>query len=170
MTRIYDNSGFAMRMNISAAVIVLVMIFGVWELWAAFNAGPEAGTSGYLFGLLFIGGGIYGMKQTLEDARDMVVAFDADQAGGNGVASVWRPFVPRRIEGSLRQFTNWRFHVKIPRANMRTYVLLADHPASPRPLQFELRRGAPVSDGLRGIAREAIAEFEEQTGAASQAG
>jgi hypothetical protein len=164
MSRIYDNSGFATRMNISSVVVVLVIIYGLWELWAAFNAGPDAGTSGYLFGFLFVAGGLYGMKQILDDARDMVVRFDADES--NGVASVWRPFIARRIEGDLGQFRNWRFHVKIPRANTRTYLLLTDHPANPRSLQIELRRGVAVSEGLRRIAPNAVEEFEEQAGSA----
>lgn len=156
MTSIYRNTALARRMNISCVVVVGAILYGLWELWAAYRAGPNAGY-GYLFGVFFVGGGIYGMKQIRDESFNMVVALDADVATGASVVSIWRPFAAKRIAGRLDGLTDWRFHISSGRVPVP--MLLADHPGHPRPLQFELRKGA-VSEALRSLAPEAVAAYE----------
>ncbi len=164
MTRIYGNPGFARRMNGSTVVIVLAVLFGFWEVYAALNPGPDGPGYGFLFAALFIGGGIYGMNQILTDGRDMVTALDVEDATGQATISLWRPFAARRIEGSLERLSGWRPYSKQAR-NVRTPMLLADHPDHPRPLQFELGRSISFTDRFRALAPEATATFA-QDGAA----
>jgi hypothetical protein len=159
MTRIYANPGFARRMNISSAVTLFAILFGFWELWAALNAGPEGAGYGFLFAALFIGGGIYGMRQILADGADMVTALDVNESSGQATISLWRPFAPKRLEGSLDRLSEWRPYAKMAR-NLRTPMLLADHPAHPRPLQFEIGRGIVLGAQFRVLAPEALASLE----------
>jgi hypothetical protein len=159
MTRIYENRPLARRMNISVVVTIFAILFGFWEAWNAFNAGPEGAGYGFLFAALFIGGGIYGMNQVLTDSRDMVTALDIDEANGHAAISVWRPFGATRIEGPLDRLTEWRPWAKEVR-RVRTPVLLADHPGHPRPLQFEVGPGIALTDQFRALAPEALASFE----------
>ena len=159
MTRIYGNPGFARRMNGSAVVIAFAVLFGFWEVWAALNPGPDGPGYGFLFAALFIGGGIYGMNQILTDGKDMVTALDVQESTGEAVISVWRPFAPKRIETRLDRLTDWRPYSKQTR-NLRTAMLLADHPGHPRPLQFELGRNIAFTDRFRALAPEAIAASE----------
>jgi hypothetical protein len=88
MTRIYENPGLARRNNISAAVLVVVIIYGIFELWMAFSSSTGDST-GAMFGVLFVGGGLYGAKTIWDECRDLVVAFDADPASGRS-PSTWR--------------------------------------------------------------------------------
>jgi len=164
MTRIYANPGFARRMNISSAVTLFAILFGFWELWAALNAGPEGAGYGFLFAALFIGGGIYGMRQILADGADMVTALDVSESSGQATISLWRPFAPKRLEGSLDSLSEWRPYAKVAR-NFRTPMLLADHPAYPRPLQFEIGRGIALTEQFRALAPEALASLEESASA-----
>lgn len=161
MKRIYSNRASLWRLNISAAVVVIAFLFGFWELWNVTQAGKagEAGTGyGLIFAALFIGGGIYAMRQMLVDNADTVVAIEADEAG-RSVIRVWRPFVSKRIAGPLDRLTNWRFDTKTER-NITTPMLLADHPDRPKPLQLELGKRIAVSDELRALAPDAVAAFE----------
>jgi len=157
MTRIYDNSGFKTRMNVSCVVIVIAALFGCWELWTAYRSGGESGMN-YLFALFFIGGAIYAANQIRDTAFDSVVTFDADLASGTADVVMWRPFSEKRIAGPLGRFTDWQFQMKTGRA--RTPILTVHHPEHPRPLELELRPGVPVSKGLRSLAPDAVAAFE----------
>jgi hypothetical protein len=163
MTRIFENRNFAGRLNIYVVVLIIVMANGVWELWSALRA-PVPSTTDLLFAAAFIGGGLYGLYQTFIDGRDLVGAFDVDFAAGTAAVTLWRPFRRIRLDGALDRMTGWRFWVKAGQGGQRSYLLHADFPGYPRKLQFELRRGAPVPDGLRQIAPEAIADFEDATG------
>ena len=88
---------------------------------------------------------------------------DADSAG-ESIVAVWRPFIAKKIVGKLSELSNWRFELKTVRANIRSPQLVADHPRHPRPLRFELSRGASISAELRALAPEAVAAFENSLG------
>lgn len=167
MKHAYENKGYWWRQTVSMAVVILVSLSGVWELWSAAytSAGPTAmgqlfgiGDDRYLFGFVFVGGGVYALWQLINDAADTVVTFDVDQATGQSVVAFWRPFWTERLRADVARTDNWRFHVKVGNRNMRTFFIYADHRDYPRPLQFDLRR-ADV-EGLRKIAPEAVADFE----------
>jgi hypothetical protein len=162
MTRIYENRGFATRMNVSCVVIAIAFIFGCWEIWMAYRAGPDAG-SGYFFALFFIGGALYAVKQLSDSASDSVVALDADTATGEATVSLWRPFRTKQLTGPLDRLSDWQFQTKSGR--VKTPLLTAHHPDYPRPLEFELRFGVPVSDALRALAPDAVATFERRPAA-----
>jgi hypothetical protein len=168
MTRIYENRSLARRMNISSAVTAFAVLFGFWELFAAVRAGPEGAGYGFLFAALFIGGGIYGFNQIFSEASDMVTALDLDEAAGRATISIWRPFAPKRIEGTLDSLTEWRPYSKMAR-NVRTPMLLADHPGHLRPLQFEIGPGVMMSERFRAFDPEALATFEQGANAPGSA-
>lgn len=156
MTRIYENSGLATRMNVSCVVIAIAALFGAWELWSAYRAGGDSGTN-YLFALFFFGGAAYAAKQLRDSVSDSVVSLDADTATGEAVITLWRPFSAKKITGPLDRLTDWQFQVK---GRTRTPILTAHHPDYPRPLEFELRPGTAVHENLRKLAPEAVAAFE----------
>lgn len=141
-------------MNLSAAVTVLAVIYGVFELWMAYRAGPDKAGYGYLFGIFFIGGGIYGMRQLLADHSESVVSLDAD-GDGKAVVALWRPFRPKRIETRLDRLTDWRPYARKTRASVIPMVL-ADNPEHPRPLQFETDAGVTVAPEFRTLAGDAL--------------
>jgi hypothetical protein len=171
MTRIYENRGYWWRQTVSMAVVIVVAIYGVWELWsAAFTPAPQTGMGQLfgigddrlLFGIAFVGGGVYALWQLINDAADTVVTLDVDEAADRSVVSLWRPFWTERLKIDVGGIRNWRFYVKVGNRNMRTFLIYADHPGYPRPLQFDLRK-ADI-DGLRKIAPEAVAEYEQNIG------
>ena len=156
MKRIYDNSAFVRRMNISAVVVVVALLMGAWELLMALRA--EDPGSGFLFAALFIGGGIYAGRQILSDYANNVVALDVDAENAQASISIWRPFSAKRITGPLGRLTDWQFQTRGGR--VKTPILTAHHPDHPRPLEFELGPGSPLSEELRALAPEAVAAFE----------
>ena len=157
-TRIYANPGVARRANASLVVVFIAFVFGAFEIWRAANAGPEGPGSGYLFAVLFLGGGAYGLRQVLGANRDTVLWLDID--GDAATAAVWKPFGTKKIVGPIGGFTEWRPYAKQVRRNMRQPLVLVDHPEHPRPLEFELGRGIVIGDGFRPLAGEALAGFE----------
>jgi hypothetical protein len=159
VTRIYENPGFATRMNVSCVVILIAALFGCFELWSAYSAGGSSGTN-YLFALFFFGGAAYAAKQFRDGYSDSVVSLDLDRAKGEAAITLWRPFGAKKISGRLDQLTDWQFQVKAGKT--RTPLLTAHHPDYPRPLELELRPGLPVSEGLRGLAPDAVAAFEQR--------
>jgi hypothetical protein len=168
MTRIFENRTFARRLNIYIVVLAVVMANGFWELWRALSA-PALNPTDLAFAVAFIGGGIYGIYQTFRDGRDLVGAFDVDFAANLAAVTLWRPFRLLKLEGPLDRVGGWRFWVKAAQAGQRSYLLHADFPGYPRKLQFELRKGAEIPDGLRRVAPEAITDFEDATGATKAA-
>jgi hypothetical protein len=160
MTCIYENPGFWRRVWLSIGFLVAAIIWGVWEFWSAATGPAERATTGYLFGLLFVGGGLYALYQLAEDWRDLVSSLDLDEATGAMLATVWQPQGPLKLPVGKGQATNWRSHVKIGKRNSRTFFVHADFAGYPRPLRFELRPAVNVA-GLRSIAPEAIAEYEK---------
>jgi hypothetical protein len=171
VTRVYENRGFWWRQTLSLAAVILVAIYGGWELWSATYSTAEynspvgqlfgIGDDRYLFGFIFLGGGLYAIWQLINDSSDTVATLDVDEATGASVVTLWRPFYSKTLAANVSAIRDWRFHVKIGNRNIRTYLIYADHPEYPRPLQFDLRR-ADV-EGLRKFAGEAVAEFERAT-------
>ena len=161
MTRIYENRGFATRMNISCLVVVVAVLFGCWELFSALRPGAESSMN-LLFAVLFFGGAGYAIKQLRDTAFDTVVALDADLGAHHSILTLWRPFSSKTIAGPLERFTDWQFQTRSGR--VRTPILTAHHPHHPRPLEFELRTDVTINDDLRTLAPEAIAAFERRSG------
>jgi hypothetical protein len=160
MTRIYRNAAFARRMTISSVVIVVVILFGFWELWTALNPGPGGAGYGLMFAALFIFGGLYGLRQLQTDFADTVVSVDGGEKDGAGRITIWRPFLPKRLEGPLERLGNWRYEMKTPRPNMRVPMILADHPGHAKSLRFELGKGTEIDPRFRALAPDAFAAFE----------
>jgi hypothetical protein len=156
MKRIYENTGFARRMNVSAVVVVIAFVMGAWELVMALRADDPG--SGFLFAALFVGGGVYAGRQILSDFANNVVTFDADMATREASISIWRPFSAKKILGPLDRLSDWQFQRKGTR--VKTPILTAHHPDHPQPLEFELRPNSPVGEELRALAPEAVAAFE----------
>lgn len=159
MTRIYTNPGIAGRPTLSIVVVVVAALYGIFEVWRGWWRDPPD-TTGLVFGLFFIGGGLYGFRKTWTDTRDLVVSLDLDEASRQAAVALWRPFRPLVLRTGLDNLTGWRHHVQIGPRDSRTHLILCDCAAYPRPLRFDLPRGQPVPDGLRKIAPEAAADFE----------
>ena len=93
MTPVYVNKGFWWRQTLSLVAVILVAIYGLWELWSAsypsgdyyspFGDMLGIGDDRYLFGFLFTGGGVYGAWQLINDGADTVSTFEVDAATGN---------------------------------------------------------------------------------------
>lgn len=155
MTPLYRNPGIWTRSIAYLAVIAAAMLWGVFELWrAAYAEGGDA-SSGALFGVLFIGGGVYSLWQIVGEWRDLVVALDRD-ADGTLVATLWSMAGPKKISGPFR---NWRFHIAVAGRNTRLLFIYADHPDVPRPLRFDARKGVDLA-GLRTVAPDAVADHD----------
>jgi len=153
--RIYANRGLARRANISLVVVFIAFVFGAFEIWRAANAGPEGPGSGYLFAMLFIGGGFYGFRQVMNGNRDSAMWLDLDDAR-NATIGVWQPFSTKRISGPASALTGWRPYSKRVQRNLQLSVLLADHPGHPRPVEFELGSGVQIDDAFKALAGEAF--------------
>lgn len=172
MIRIYENKGHWWRHTLSLAAVILVSIYGAWELyWATFGTGEYHSPMGelfgigddrYLFGLIFLFGGIYAGWQLIRDSSDVVATFDLDEASGETLTTLWRPGWTEKLIAPLSAIGNWRLYVKVGNRNVRTFYIYADHPNYRRPLNFDLRRTS--LDGLRRVAPEAVADFEAATG------
>ena len=77
---------------------------------------------------------------------------------------MWKPFGATRIAGPLERFSDFRPYGKQVRRNVRTPMVLADHPDHPRPLEFELGPGIVFGEEFRRLAGEALTALES-TGA-----
>jgi hypothetical protein len=161
--RIYANRPAAKRANVSLVVVIGSFLFGLFEIWRAVQVSSEASQTGYLFALLFIGGGAYGLHTILAGHRDTVLWLDVE--GSDATAGVWRPFGAARIAGPLRDLTEFRPYAKPVRRNVTVPTLLADHPARPRPLEFDLGPGIEYGEAFRSLAGEAISSFEKPAAA-----
>jgi hypothetical protein len=162
MTRIYENPGFAKRNNISVVVLVVVVIYGIWELYSAFFTGIEDQFAA-MFGVLFVGGGIYGAYTIWTEARDQVIALDVDEAAGRAAITLWRPFKSIVIEAPIDRLTQWRHWVKVGKRGMRTHFVIFKAEGYPQPLSVELTKGE-MPDGFRKLSPAVVEEFEENTG------
>jgi len=162
MTRIYENPGFAKRNNISVVVLVAVVIYGFFELYTAFGTGTQDQMAA-MFGVLFVGGGIYGAYTIWSEARDAVMAIDVDETSGKVAISLWRPFKRLVIEAPIGGLTGWRHWVKVGKRNMRTHYVIFNAPGYPNPLNVELTKGE-MPDGFRKLSPAVVEDFEESTG------
>ena len=162
MTRIYENPGFARRNNISVVVLVVVVIYGFYELWNAFGDGSQD-TTAAMFGVLFVGGGIYGAYTIWTEARDQVIALDADPNTGRAAITLWRPFKNMVIDLPIDRLTGWRHWVKVGKRNMRTHFVVFNAEGYPQPLYVELTKGE-MPEGFRDLSPAVVEEFEENTG------
>ena len=162
MTRIYENPGFAKRNNISVIVLVAVVIYGIFELYTAFGTGSQDQMAA-MFGVLFVGGGIYGAYTIWSEARDAVTAIDADFDTGRAAITLWRPFKSIVIEAPIDRLTGWRHWVKVGKRNMRTHFVIFNAEGYPNPLYVELTKGE-MPEGFRKLAPAVVEEFEESTG------
>ena len=159
MTPAYVNTGFRWRNNVSMAVLIVVAVYGVWQLWRAAQEPADVSATDYLFGIGFVGGAAYGLWQLIREANDRVMTFEIDPASGIAVISLWRPFWIERMKAAPGDLGNWRYHVAIVGRSGRAFFVYADHKGHPRPLQFELRPKLDLA-GLRTIAPDAVAEYE----------
>jgi hypothetical protein len=162
-TRIYTSPGVTGRPTISTVVTVLATIYGVFEIWRAWQNNFQSQFD-LLFGIFFIGGGIYGFNKTWNDSRDVVVTLDRDEAAGKTTVGLWRPFRPLLIETGLDGLTDWRHFIKVGPRDLKLHFITADLAGYPRPVRFELPRGQEVPEALRRLAPEAVTEYEELTG------
>ncbi len=169
MTRLYANRGFWVRNALLILFLIVVFIYGCWELWRASHvASGEAGT-GVMFGVVFAGGSLFALRQLRDDHRDLVASLDRNDATGELVAAVWKPLGAEKIVAPPSAFTDWRVHVKLlARGRQKAFFLHVDYAGRPRPLRFDLKPGTDTA-GLRQLAPEAIAEFEAQTRPAAPA-
>jgi len=156
----------AKRSNIALAILAAVATYGLWELWHA--AAVTGDMSGYLFGIAFIGGALYGLRVTLAEARDLVVALDADPDSGQATISLWRPFRMKQIETRLDRLAGWRHWVQTNARGQHIHYLIVQDPSRDAALRLELHPGQPITDELRMIARAPIADFERETRAAAK--
>ncbi len=165
MTTVFEIRGLMIRQTVSLVVLVVVFLWGIGEIVRASGGGGDSWA--YLFGIAFIGGAIYGLRQLLTDSRDQIARLEvADD--GRTIATLWRPTGTLKLE-ARNGLTGWRYYVKIgPRSIKRPY-LFAEHPDHPNPLQFELRQDTVIHDGLRELAPEAVAEFEASRGSSKPA-
>ena len=162
MTRIYENPGFAKRNNISVVVLVAVLIYGCFELYNAFFTGSQD-QMGAMFGVLFVGGAIYGAWTIWNDARDAVMTIDLDEATQRVAITLWRPFSQQIIEAHVSDLTDWRHWVKVGKRNVQTHFIIFRASGYPNPLSVELTKG-DLPEGFRMLSPATVEEFEENTG------
>ncbi len=162
MTRIYDDRGLMTRNWISIAILVGAVIWGIAEIVRAYLGMSD--DTGYLFGAGFLAAAVYGGYRMFAEARDTIVRFEADDASGQSVVTLWRPWGVQRMTAPLAALTGWRMYIAMKARNQRSYLLRVNHPDNPRPLQIELMPGKTDLDGLRRLAPEAIGDFEMNIG------
>jgi hypothetical protein len=165
MTPVYRNRNYLVRQNLSLVVLAVVFVYGLFELWRAF-ASPGGDTTGAMFGVLFLGGSLWGAYTLWSDGRDVVAALEADFDARQIAVTAWVPFSSRRLVAAIDDSLAWRFWVKPGARGQMSYFLHLALPGSPRPLSIELKRGETPPEGLRRLAPAAIAEFEAATGRA----
>ena len=162
MTPVYTNKGYWWRNTGSIAVLVVIALYGLFEVWKAATV-AGATQDGYLWGFGFSGGAVWGGWQLLQETRDRVMGYSRDAAANRSEVTLWRPFTTERLAGGADALTDWRLHISIGKRNLRTFFMYADHKDYPRPLVFDLRIGLDLT-GLQAVAPEAMAEFRRATG------
>lgn len=162
MNRIYDDRGFVLRNWASTAILVMAVVWGAVEVARA--ATGVSDETGYLFGAEFIAAAAYGAYRLIADLRDTIIRLEVDSGSGQSVATLWQPWGLRRLSAPLSELKGWRLYITMRSKMQRNYLLRVNHPAHPRPLHIELMPGKTDLAGLRGLASEAIDEFEATVG------
>jgi hypothetical protein len=168
VTVLFRHRGFWPRHIGLLVFLVVVFVYGCFELWRAWKMPSADASNGVMFGVLFVGGSLIGIRQVLADNRDLVVALARNEAEGGLVASVFSRVRTVEITAAPADFTNWRLQRKSIGRSRVVFFVHADCRAWPRPLRFDVRPGSDLA-GLRALAPEAIAEFEAATAPAGAA-
>lgn len=162
MKRLLDNPGKVRRWYLFLGFFAVAFLYGLWELWLA--AVVTGSMVGYVFAAIFVGGGVYGIRSMLAEARDLAVSFDADAASGKAIIKLWRPFHMKQIDTTLDQITGWQHQVQTGPRDERSHFLLAREKSHDGVLRFALEPEMAIPDELRRIAPQAIGDFERATG------
>jgi hypothetical protein len=137
--------------------LALVFVYGCFELWRAQTGGGDS--SGVMFGVVFLGGSLFALRGVLQENRDLVVALARPPDSSDLVVTVFARFNVTEVTAPPGAFSNWRLHRKTIGRNRFAFFIHVDCSAWPRPLRFDLKPGTDLA-GLRGLAPEAVAEFE----------
>ena len=100
MTRIYDDRGLrccatGRRLRSSSAP----SCWGMLEIVRGQTGMSD--TTGYLFGVGFVGAAVYGGYRIFAEARDTIVRLETDDASGQSVVTLWRPWGLQRMTAPL---------------------------------------------------------------------
>lgn len=159
MTALYVYRRFWVRHTGLLAFLGLVFVYGCFELWRASRAPSGDTSNGIMFGVIFVGGSLYAIRQTLQDHRDLVVSLLRNDSDGTLTASAFDRLRAVEITGPASAFTDWRLYRKPIGRRGAAYFIHVDCALWPRPLRFDLKPGTDVA-GLREVAPEAVAEVE----------
>lgn len=159
MTSLYVHRRFWGRHVGLLAFLALVFVYGCFELWRALRAPSGDASNGIMFGVIFVGGSLFAVRQTLQDHRDLVVSLLRNDSDGSFTASVFDRLRAEEITAAASAFTDWRLYRKPIGRRGAAFFLHVDCALWPRPLRFDLKPGTDVT-GLRQVAPEAIAEYE----------
>jgi hypothetical protein len=163
MVKVFDNSGVIWRSWVSVAVLTGAVIWGAIELVRVYTGASDS--TGYLFGFGFLAAAGYGGQRLFLDTRDTLVSLAVDFNSRETLAVLWRPWGLTHLTAPLDRLTGWDLFIAIKTRQQRTYLLRFRHPDYPDArLQIELPPTIKDVEGLRRLAPEAIAEFEENTG------
>ena len=163
MTRVFENKSVGKIARISLIIVVVVVIYGFFELYRAFIAGTDDQLAP-LFGIAFIGGGAIALNSLLKDNRDQVQWFDVDMAANQGRLAVWKLTGSDIADISLDQLTDWQYKVKVARKNNHAHFLMATIPGHDRPVQFLIAPPGDLDPVFRTLAPEAYDDYESNTG------
>ena len=141
------------------AFLALVFVYGCFELWRASHAPSGDASNGIMFGVIFVGGSLFAVRQTLQDHRDLVISFLRNDSDGTFTASVFDRLRAVEITAPPSAFTDWRVYRKPIGRRGAAHFIHVDCALWPRPLRFDLKPGTDVA-GLRQVAPEATAEVE----------
>jgi hypothetical protein len=158
VTALYDHRRFWARQIGLVAFLVLVFFYGCFELWRALRQPSGDVSNGILFGVIFVGGSLYAIRQLLQENRDLVVTLARNDADGTLTASVFSNFRAEIIVAPASAFTNWRLYRKPIGRRGFSFFVHVDCAEWPRPLRFDVKPGTDLT-GLRQIAPEAMAEL-----------
>lgn len=159
MTRLYVHRGFWGRYIGLLIFLALVFVYGCFELWRVWTLPGGDTSSGFMFGIVFVGGSLYSLRSVLQENHDLVISLTRDDHAPHLVVSVFARFNAAEITAAPAAFSNWRLYRKTIGRNRVAFFVLADCTACPRPLRFDLKPGTDLT-GLRALAPEAVAEFE----------
>ena len=159
MTTLYVYRRFWGRHIGLLAFLTLVFVYGCFELWRAARAPSGDTSNGVMFGVIFVGGSLFAVRQTLHDHRDLVISLLRNDSDGTLTASVFDRLRAVEIGAPASAFTDWRVYRKPIGRRGAAYFIHVDCALWPRPLRFDLKPGTNLT-GLRSLAPKAVADFE----------